>query len=314
MEQKAVASIIDKNCRRGGNFRRVFRFFPRARDGFGAILDAEGVVSGDGVMLPAYIGWSPREGSGVFDPIAQRGIRPIFYRIDGELNIDLEDLEAKLESGGRIKAILFIHYFGFVDPHLKAAVAMAKSRGLTVIEDAAHALYTDFALGSCSGYGDYVLYSLHKMLPFAGGGMVAFHGGKQAFGPLQCGFGDPFAYDFAAIAARRRENYRRLQSLLAPLERWLVPLYPELPPGIAPQTFPLKVQGYDRFRLYQQMNGAGYGVVSLYHTLIEPLRTPEWGASQGLSRCILNLPAHQDVDPERYPEMLSVMEGFLRGR
>lgn len=46
-------------------------FYTSAREGFEDFLKnlPERPVPLDGVLLPAFIGWSPREGSGVFDPI-----------------------------------------------------------------------------------------------------------------------------------------------------------------------------------------------------------------------------------------------------
>lgn len=307
---------LSKNCMDRDNAYRPHRYFLRARDAFGAILDAEGIGPLDGVLLPAYIGWSPKEGSGVFDPIVQRGIVPVFYRMDGRLQIDLDDLCRKLQSDARIKAILLIHYFGFVDSRLREAVAAARSRGILVIEDAAHALYTDYVHGSCGRQGDYTIYSLHKMLPLASGGMAAFQtrAPRSGLGSERSAYGDPFSYDLAAIASKREENYRCLQKLLAPLAESIVPLFETLQDGITPQTFPARVLKADRFQLYRRMNEAGYGVVSLYHTLIEPLRLAqtEWQEELALAGQIINLPVHQDVDPGLYEGMIRTLARLFK--
>ena len=307
--------MLEKHCVARANQYRPYRYFQRARDAFGAILDVEKIGAGDGVLLPAYIGWSPREGSGVFDPISRRGIRPVFYRMDARLNIDLDDLDRRLTENGGAKAIVFIHYFGFVDPRLDAAVAAARRHGLVVIEDAAHALYTDFICGSCGKLGDYSIYSLHKMLPFASGGMVALQtrDPKPDFGSASSAYGDPFSYNLAAIAQKRIENYRCLQTCLAPLAGRIQPLFDSLPERTVPQTFPARVLTGDRFRLYQQMNDAGYGLVSLYHTLIEPLRMAqtEWSDSQALAQSIINFPVHQDVDAQMYGDMARALRALL---
>ena len=307
--------VLEKGCTDTANGYRPLRFFSRARDAFGAILDAEGIAEGDCVLLPAYIGWSPREGSGVFDPVTERGITPVFYRMDARLAIDCADLRHRLESNHRIKAVLLIHYFGFVDPRLDEAILDARRHGLVVIEDAAHALYTDFVGGCCGKGCDYSLYSLHKMLPFTGGGMAAIRTREpaEAFGSRVCAYGDPFAYDFAEIARRRRENYRCLQACLAPLMDRVAPLFEALPDGVVPQTFPARVLAGDRYRLYQQLNDAGFGAVSLYHTLIEPLRTaePAWEDSRRLAQQIINFPVHQDVCQERYEDMARALKHFL---
>lgn len=56
------------------------------------------------------------------------------------------------------------------------------------------------------------------------------------------------------------------------------------------------------------MNKNGYGVVSLYHTLIPELRNDkEFIISQELSSHILNLPVHQDVNSDEYVNMLEML-------
>lgn len=60
------------------------------------------------------------------------------------------------------------------------------------------------------------------------------------------------------------------------------------------------------------MNDSGYGVVSLYHTLIEPLQKEDYQISIDLSKRILNLPVHQDTDTSRYPEMVRLLIEFCK--
>lgn len=63
----------------------------------------------------------------------------------------------------------------------------------------------------------------------------------------------------------------------------------------------------NRDRIYEIMNGQGYGVVSLYHTLIEELRNSEHEDALWLSKRILNLPIHQDCDVTEYQGMMEVL-------
>lgn len=87
---------------------------------------------------------------------------------------------------------------------------------------------------------------------------------------------------------------------------YFVPLkYTYLPKGIIPQSFPILIKKGNRDLIYEKMNQSGYGVVSLYHTLIEPLNSLEFSDSLDLSHQILNLPTHQDVDTNQYVEMVS---------
>ena len=55
------------------------------------------------------------------------------------------------------------------------------------------------------------------------------------------------------------------------------------------------------------MNNEGYGVVSLYHTMIDVLQNKENKEAVKLSKCILNLPVHQDVDTNQYIPMIDCL-------
>lgn len=305
-------SIIDKDCLCGRAFLRRFGYYPRARDAFFSVLAMRGIGAGDTVLLPAYIGYSPREGSGVFDPITARAITPVFYRVDKGLDIDEEDA-MRCIRGTDAKALLLIHYFGMPDPAFLRLAAAARARGMLVIEDAAHALYSDMVGGVCGRVGDYSLYSLHKMLPFAGGGMLAANGDNvmPPDAADACAFGDPFSYDFFQIASARRANYAALHAALLPLAGELTPLWPSLPAGVVPQTFPAIVERLDRFALYRHLNAAGYGAVGLYHTMVEPLRDPKWEASAFLAARIINFPVHQDVRKADYEGMIGAIRTFI---
>ena len=168
---------IEKTSNKLDNFRRPQNFYNSAREAFGELLDFLQIGLQDKILVPAYIGWSKNEGSGVFDPIEKRAITPIFYHLDRQLNIDIVDCMSKIEKSNA-KAILLIHYFGFVDVNIDKIVDCAKAKGMLVIEDAAHALYSDQVGGFCGRYGDFTIYSLHKMLPYRNGGVLVSNTGK----------------------------------------------------------------------------------------------------------------------------------------
>jgi hypothetical protein len=70
--------------------------------------------------------------------------------------------------GGRTRAVLLIHEFGFPARLSPAAVAT----GLPVIEDCAYALGSQNLEGTLGAIGDYVVYSLSKALPLPFGGVL----------------------------------------------------------------------------------------------------------------------------------------------
>jgi len=126
---------------------------------------------------------------------------------------------------------------------------------------------------------------------------------------------NPWQYDVKNIAWIRRKNYAALGSIVnsKDVAEYFIPLKSkELMPGTVPQTFPIRIIKGDRNKIYELMNQHGYGVVSLYHTLIEPLQRSEYQASIDLSRCIMNLPVHQDVDADKYAEMVELLIDFCK--
>lgn len=297
-------------------FLRVERYYGRARDGMHDLLRnmiAAGLA--DTVLVPAYVGWSPREGSGIFDPlISLDGLTVHFYKMTRDLDIDLIDLTDKIvehRAGGF--AVLVVNYFGFVDPNIRAIARAIKERSGWIIEDSAHGFFTYQYTEEI--HSDAAFFSLHKMFPFKSGGSLVVT--SEPLKELALGgslrpdtASNPWEYDIRGIAQARRHNYAVLESVVASrdVDEFFVPLKPMgVPEGTVPQTFPILVKRGDRDRIYESMNRSGYGVVSLYHTLIEPLRRPEFATSLDVSRQIMNLPVHQDVDSDKYGEMIGLL-------
>ena len=111
-----------------------------------------------------------------------------------------------------------------------------------------------------------------------------------------------------SIATARRQNALYLLELLKPLAEKLTPLYSEIPTGVVPQSLPVLIHNTSRDKLYFTMNESGYGVVSLYHTLIQQIKAAEFSDSHWLSRRILNLPVHQDVSFKALEDMVAKAE------
>lgn len=287
--------------------------FPNARTAFKAFLRAQGLTSKNKVLLPAYVGWSRREGSGVFDPIQEIGVDFAFYRLKRDLTIDLEDLRRKLNDN-HVRLLVIIHYFGYPDPCYPEAVAYAQNLGIAVIEDEAHALYSDWVSGICGRLGDAAFFSLHKMLPFDSGGLLVLNNptsitiaGVNSMGLSQSLEQGLLSYDFYGISQIRRRNAFLVLEAIARLTPEVIPLWPMLPEGVVPQTLPVLVTHYSRDELYYMLNQVGFGVVSLYHTLISPIRSEDFPDSHWVSQRILNLPVHQDATPEALKAMVDCL-------
>lgn len=300
--------MIAKTATDAERFRRPMVMFESARAAFGAWLRALNLRDGEDVLLPSYIGWSAREGSGVFDPVREARVGYRFYKMTRDLIIDVDDVARKLREG-KPRLLVLIHYFGYPDPRLAEIVALAREAGVAVLEDEAHALYSDFVGGVCGRFGDACIFSLHKMLPFTSGGMIAFNSEAVALtGDRATGW---FEYDLREIARVRREHASQLLRLLQPLAGKVDPLWPNLPEGVVPQTLPVVVREANRDKLYDFMNAAGFGVVSLYHTMVDVIRADEFPESHWLSRHITNLPVHQDIDAAQLGPMIDQLAAYV---
>jgi len=105
--------------------------------------------------------------------IRHTGAHPVFCDIHGvdDLNVSPADLEAAI--GPRTRAIVVMHYGGY-PCRMDAILELADRRGLTVIEDAAHApgaLWRERRAGTIGNVGCFSFFS-NKNLPVGEGGMI----------------------------------------------------------------------------------------------------------------------------------------------
>ncbi len=266
------------------------------------------------VMLPGYIGVSPKEGSGIYDPIValteQGLIEPLFYAMTDDLRIDLFDtFDAINACAQKPFVFLKVNYFGFSDPCEETLYNAVKQAGGILLEDNAHGYFTYHA--RLRHLCDATFFSLHKQFPFAHGGMLRIVNEELLdwtfAGSVEPREGeDPNAYNIQAISVTCIDNFNTAEALAQQhLDLW-TPLrtLKNIDPTV-PQTYPLALRNTDRFQVYLDLNEQGFGVTSLYHTLIEPLREdPRYAQSRKLADCVLNIPVHQDVDTALYPELI----------
>jgi dTDP-4-amino-4,6-dideoxygalactose transaminase len=139
-------------------------------------LLALGIGPGQEVICPSFTFVSTA------NAILRVGARPVFAEIDDRtLGLDPEDVERRLTR--RTVALLPVHYGGTA-PEMGQLLALARARGLRVVEDAAQGLgatYEGRALGT-----------------LADGGCLSFHETKN----ITCGEGGALVLMDPAIAAR----------------------------------------------------------------------------------------------------------------
>lgn len=310
MSRPIAKSAVDRS-----NFFEPALFYRSAREGMRDFLANVLPEPHDGVLLPAFIGWSPNEGSGVFDPIAELGKQFGFYDLKPDLTVDLDDLERRLATGG-YRALVVIHYFGRTDPALSTISELARRFGVILIEDLAHGFFSSARGSEAGSYGHVRLYSLHKMFPMTEGGLVTYssqallRGQNSTRSELAV---DVMSYNWDAISATRRANFEEITKRLAGLSglgRQFQLLWPELNASDVPQTLPVRVLGNARDDIYKRMNEDGFGMVSLYHTLIDHVRS-DFGSMMDLSRRIINFPVHQDVEPDVLDALVSSFQSHV---
>lgn len=301
--------IINKLQKDKGRFVFDWSYFNSGREGFKQVLQIP-KLKGKKILVPAYIGESSREGSGVFDPVRETKTPYVFYHLDNQLNISLDDLKIKIKNN-RDNILLIIHYFGFINSTLNDIKQYARQYGMFIIEDFAHAFYT-FWLKPVIDF-DYGVFSIHKLFPEDSGGMVL---GKEK---VESGISDGaskynlFNYDIQGITQKRIENYEFVfNALKEGKELKDIVILKEDLNGVVPQTFPILLPTRAlRDKLYFQMNDDGFGVVSLYHTLIDEIDY-SFTVEQEISDRILNLPVHQDIEQVDLKNMVDQLYATIR--
>ncbi len=154
-------------------------------------LMSAGIGPGDLVITSPYTFFSTA-GS-----IARLGAIPVFVDIDHlTYNIDPEKLEKRIselkaEERSRLKAILPVHLFGQC-ADMDDIIAIARSLGMLIIEDAAQAIGAEYMssdgslrrAGSMGNYGCFSFFPSKNLGSFGDGGMVTIND-EEAFQRLK---------------------------------------------------------------------------------------------------------------------------------
>lgn len=130
-------------------------------------LDALGVGPGDDVVVPSLTFVATA------NAVRYCGARPVFADVASldEWNVSAESIERVLTPA--TKAVVVVHYAGYACD-MPAIMALAKARGLMVVEDVAHAPCVSLdgiALGAWGDLGCFSFFS-NKNMTTAEGGMV----------------------------------------------------------------------------------------------------------------------------------------------
>ena len=147
---------------------RPVRVFTSATAALEIALDVAGVGPGDEVVVPAMTFVASA------NVVLRAGARPVLVDVDLDTrNTDAARIEAALTP--RTRAIMPVHFAGLpVD--LAPVYALAKRRGLRVIEDAAHIMGGSYGGQAIGAQGDLSAFSFHpnKNITTIEGGALSF--------------------------------------------------------------------------------------------------------------------------------------------
>jgi dTDP-4-amino-4,6-dideoxygalactose transaminase len=141
------------------------------RDALSLAISCLDLGADDTVLLPAYL---CRE---VLKPFLGK-TRVEFYEVRSDLTIDPDEIKKRLERG-KVKMMMIINYFGFLQPYRKEIRRICEDRSIILMEDCAHSLLTE---GS-GEIGDLSIYSFAKILPLPDGGGLKVKMRGRTFNP-----------------------------------------------------------------------------------------------------------------------------------
>lgn len=294
------------------NFINKKDYYNSAREGFKRLLRTQN-ANNLKILLPAYIGRTDKEGSGVFDPVLESRTPYKFYAVNENLSINMAHLKALLESDGdKYFALLVIHYYGFCQNDLAHIRALCNKHNLLMVEDCAHSLYgTIYKNRPLGEWGDFSLYSIHKILPVDDGGILKINNSEYTLNTTENLSKETFSVfcnaDWDTINQVRRDNYMQyLQCGIQEVNNVKV-LYKHLPGDTVPLNFPVIIENNKREAFYFKLIKYGVITVSLYYRLIDEIDPDQFPVSHQISNSILNFPVHQDTTQQDIQKIVDFM-------
>lgn len=304
--------MISKLATNFCNLKDTIIYYDSAREALSAILKKLSTMYEFTILLPNYIGYSSKEGSGIFDPIVNNSVKYIFYKLNSQLEVDIRNFEDVLKNVSGKKVVLLVHYFGYVDKNYEQCIELMKACNAYIIEDCAHSLFTDYVDHKCGNLCDASIYSIHKLLPYKKGGMLKLKDNNIEINSNNVSYSDIFSYNMYEISNIRKNNSYIYEEMLSKFCKKIKILRKNSENYCyTPQTFPLIFKNVDKSMLYFKLNELGFGVVSLYHNLISQLRNHENEYMVDIGQSILNLPVHQDVTENQAIDLCNRIAGIV---
>ncbi|MBC5991604.1 DegT/DnrJ/EryC1/StrS family aminotransferase [Pontibacter cellulosilyticus] len=294
---------------------RTLLFTSSARVAWGHLLKAINIQPPYCVLLPSYIGFTEREGSGVFDPISETNTLFKFYPLDEKLAVDFDKFDEMLQSE-YVKVALVIHYFGICQNDVIKISELCKKNDVLLVEDCAHAFQLGLANQKLGIVGDFSFYSLHKYLATNSGGILQVNNPIYQLAEVseeqqidESVLKQYIITDIQAVADIRKVNYLKYQSMLQNIPG--IEILYTLKDAEVPHNFPIKVKNGMREKLYFYLMNKEIPTIALYYRLISEINEEEFPLSFKISNEILNLPVHQDTTLEDIECICSAIRQFF---
>lgn len=115
------------------------------------------------IILPSYI---PAK---LYRTSLAGGFDVKFYEVYGKCTFELAEVERLIDANTRV--IFYVHYFGFPN-QIEEMAALAKKKGIALIEDCALTIGGTYRGKKLGNFGDFALFSMRKMFMFSEGGFL----------------------------------------------------------------------------------------------------------------------------------------------
>jgi len=142
--------------------KRNHKYLSSGRDSIEAIIQNIQFKKNEIILFPSYLCPS------IMQQFKNKKIKYLFYRLNKKLEIDLKDIEKNIRHHD-IKAIIIIHYFGFIQPKINKIRELCNKKNVILIEDLTQSYLTNY-----NPVGDYYFNSYRKLLAIPDGSMLGF--------------------------------------------------------------------------------------------------------------------------------------------
>lgn len=293
--------MITKSPENTDKFVNNIIYTKSARVSFELLLKYLDFKKDEKILIPAYIGITDREGSGVIDPIENCKINYEFYSINRKFRCDFEEISNKICTN-KIKVLLIIHYFGFLHCDIAKIQKLCKEKGVILIEDCAHVNGSSHKGILLGDYGDYSFFSIHKIFATNDGGFLKINKKSTKIPRINPDNDIPVESlkmfvnsDKEKINTTKLNNYKYFVEKLKNIAGLEI-IFPKIAEGNIPLNLPLIILNGKREKLYFKLLEYNIPTIALYYRLIEEINPELYFNSYFLSQNILNLPINQDLN------------------